>query len=52
VHPRRGAEHNGAHALGSQALEGGDNTRDHPGTQSVAPSLVVEGDNANLSKDF
>jgi hypothetical protein len=52
VHSRRGAEHNSAHTLGSQALEAVDDTLDHLGTESVSPALVVEGDDANLSEDF
>jgi len=52
VHSRRGAEHNSAHALSSQALEGGDDTADHPGTERVTSALVVERDDANLSEDF
>jgi len=52
VQSRRGAEHNGSHALGSQALEGGDDAVGHLGTESVAPALVVEGDDADLSEHF
>jgi hypothetical protein len=49
---RRGAEHNGTHVHGSQAVEGGDDTVGHLGTEGVAPALVVEGDDADLSEDF
>jgi hypothetical protein len=49
---RRGTQHNGAHVHGSQAIEGGDDSVSHLGTEGVAPALVVEGDDANLSEDF
>ena len=44
---RRGAEHGGAHAIGAQALQRGDDAVGHPGADGVAPALVVQGDNAN-----
>ena len=44
---RRGAEHRGAHPIGAQALQRGDDAVGHPGTDGVAPALVVQGDNAN-----
>jgi hypothetical protein len=52
VQSGRGAEHNGSHALGSQALEGGDDTVGHLGAEGIAPALVVDGDDANLSEEF
>jgi hypothetical protein len=47
-----GAEHDDSDALGSQAVEGGDDTVGHLGTERVAPALVVEGDDADMSEDF
>ena len=44
---RRGAEHGGAHTIGAQALQRGDDAVGHPGGDGVAPGLVVQGDNAN-----
>ena len=44
----RRAEHNGAHALGSQALEPGDDTVGRLGAEGIARALVVKGDDANL----
>jgi hypothetical protein len=52
VHSRRGAKHNGAHGLGSHVIQGGDDTAGHLRTEGVAPALIVEGDDANLSEDF
>ena len=49
---RCGAEHNGAHVLGSQAPEGGVDAVGHLGTEDVELTLVVKGDDANLSEDF
>ena len=52
VQSRRGAKHDGSDALGLQAVEGGDDTVGHLGTEGVAPALVVEGDDADLSEHF
>ena len=49
---RRGAKHDGSDALGLQAVEGGDDTVGHLGTEGVAPALVVESDDADLSEHF
>ncbi|MGO9901112.1 MAG: hypothetical protein ACLP0J_15785, partial [Solirubrobacteraceae bacterium] len=37
---------------GLQALEAGHDTADHLGTESVAPALVVERDDANISEEL
>ncbi len=44
---RRGAEHGGAHAIGAQALQRGDDAVGRPGADGVAAGLVVQGDNAH-----
>ena len=46
--PRRRAQHNGTHALGSKAIERGDDAAGGLGAEDVAPALVVKGYDANL----
>src|ERR1700683_2606386 len=52
IHSLRGAEHDGAHTIGSQSPEGGDDTVGGLGTECVTPALVVESDDANLPSDL
>ena len=49
VHSRRGTEHDRAHLPGPQALERGDDSCSHLGTDGVVLRAVLEGDDADLA---